>query len=187
MVRGPYGVRWVNGKMKNLTPMEIIRDESRIWRDGDGQRLEKPKTTMDKIMADLSDILGSTSRRNFRYHKPYWPLFSTVGMKKVDPLLLLGGIVGTTALYLAVSDSEDFEADADKYHEDVDRKRSITRSRSANRSPSRLSVPSIQQRCRSASPLRSSRGRPESSLENYVPTVCPRMLHDVRREILGDD
>ena len=104
MVAGPYGVTKSNGKFLMLKPTEIIKDKTDVWRNGNGERLEQQyKSTMDRRLADLRDLFGGrTTRHDFSYRVPTWHLFDIVGLGKVDPLVLLGGIVGATAILPAL-------------------------------------------------------------------------------------
>lgn len=67
---GPCGVTWSEGSFKKLYPVEIIRDHWNIWRDGDGQRLEQPKSTLRLVIGKLEDFFGRASRKRFSYRLP---------------------------------------------------------------------------------------------------------------------
>lgn len=70
MISGPYGVTLSDGFLKLLWPTELIRDEHGIWRDGNGARLEQPKSTLHHFFAELHDFFFRTSRGDFNYRLP---------------------------------------------------------------------------------------------------------------------
>lgn len=85
MIRGPYGLKIFNGKSKLLEPIELIRDRHGVWRDGNGYRLELPKSTFRLLKAELRDFFDRTSREDFDYRVPAWKLFKLVGLDKAIP------------------------------------------------------------------------------------------------------
>jgi hypothetical protein len=76
MIKGPWGVTRSNGTSKLLRPTDLIRD-NQVWRDGDGQRIDRPESTGDRMLDDLTDTLfGRTSRETFSYSLPLSPMIS---------------------------------------------------------------------------------------------------------------
>jgi hypothetical protein len=85
MIKGLYGVNSINGDVECLRPMELIKDKSGIWRNGDGARLEQPKSSTSRFWMGIEDLFGGASRESFRYHLPTWQLVELAGKKA--PLL----------------------------------------------------------------------------------------------------
>jgi hypothetical protein len=76
MIKGPWGVTRSNGTSKLLHPTELIRD-NQVWRDGDGQRIDRPESTWDRMLDDLTDTLfGRPSGQTFSYSLPLSPMIS---------------------------------------------------------------------------------------------------------------
>jgi len=129
MVTGPYGVTLSRGSFKRLRSSELIRDSRGIWRDGDGERLAQPKSTLNLLFAELHDFFFRTSRGDFDYHVPKSKLIgmavgkSTAKIKE-HPFAFLGAIA------LAIAAAPDIERKINNRS----RARSPSRSRIRSRS-----------------------------------------------------
>lgn len=103
ITRGPYGMRLSHGSFELLQPIELIRDHFGVWRDGDGERLEQPKSTSSLLLAQILDFFVRTNRGNFRYKVPTGKLMK-VGIVKAllgkdffEYSFILLAILGLTA------------------------------------------------------------------------------------------
>ena len=101
MITGPYGVTLSKGSFKQLWPTELIRDHRGIWRDGNGQRLKQPKSTLHLLFAELHDFFFRTSRGDFDYQLPTSKLIRLAAGKPATkimehPFYAFFGIIGVT-------------------------------------------------------------------------------------------
>jgi hypothetical protein len=70
------GRHTVERDLQAFTSTDLIRD-NQVWRDGDGQRIDRPESTGDRMLDDLTDTLfGRTSRETFSYSLPLSPMIS---------------------------------------------------------------------------------------------------------------
>jgi hypothetical protein len=113
MIAGPYGVTLSDESLKfiQLKPTVLIRNKSRVWRTGNGDRLEKPTSSWGRIRAELVDFFGRANSRKFKYRLPTVDLLEVVGLWKIPEVVLGGslkwyaagacGIAAVTLQYLA--------------------------------------------------------------------------------------
>jgi hypothetical protein len=90
----PYGVTWSNGVRTDLKPRTLILDPNGVFRKGNGDRLEMPKSTWRATVADLEDLFGRTSESSFAYSMPTWDMMVLMSkqqiMKQALPWVLFG-------------------------------------------------------------------------------------------------
>jgi hypothetical protein len=104
IITGPYGVTLSNGSFKLLRPTDLIRDYWGIWRDGNGTRLQQPKSALHLLFAELHDFFFRASRGDFRYQLPTSKLLRLAVDKpatkiKENPYVVLGIFGLTVAAY----------------------------------------------------------------------------------------
>ncbi|KAE9375874.1 hypothetical protein N431DRAFT_481085 [Stipitochalara longipes BDJ] len=96
-VSWPYGVTWSRSTHTriDLKPQTLIREPNSVWRKGNGDRLEMPKSAWRAMIADFEDLFGKTTESSFAYSLPTWDLFVLMSKQQIVqhvlPWVLLTG------------------------------------------------------------------------------------------------
>jgi hypothetical protein len=90
----PYGTVWKNGFPEHLKSVSQIRDPSGVLRDEYGNRVEKPKSTWQSLVANFEDFFGRTSKASYSYSYPTWDLLVLMSKQqavhRAFPWVLIG-------------------------------------------------------------------------------------------------
>jgi hypothetical protein len=105
MVSAPYGVTWSGGTYKQWHPETLILDPQGTFRDENGERLEQPKSTWRRLLTDLDDFFGRTSKSSFGYSIPAWDILALMSKQpsvrtRIPGAVLVTGGLGLIALAL---------------------------------------------------------------------------------------